>query len=52
MNHPKRPELDHVELAISGEPLTTPQQDALVRRIKVWGILAKKRIKKWLKSTL
>jgi hypothetical protein len=49
MNHPKRPELDDIELAISGEPRTTLEQDALLRRVKVWGILTKKRLRKWLK---
>ena len=28
--------LDPIELAISGEPQTTPEQEALVRRVKTW----------------
>ena len=32
----KPPKLDQIELAISGEPKTTPRQDALVRKVKNW----------------
>lgn len=40
----KTPKLDPMDIAISGEPKTTPQQDALVRRIKMWLEL---KLKRW-----
>ncbi len=42
----KPPKLDHIERAISGEPQTTPEQAALVRRVKVWVTLKIKRMLK------
>lgn len=32
----KPPKLDQIELAISGEPKTTPEQDALTKKVKNW----------------
>lgn len=32
----KPPKLDQIELAISGEPKTTLEQDALTKKVKNW----------------
>jgi len=41
-----RPNLDHIESALSGEPQTTPEQEALIWRVKAWAVLKLKRIKR------